>query len=735
MADCDPEPEFNLSIQKVCYCILNDGTYRFWFEITNKNDIPVDYNWTVSTNPITGSGTIGKGIGPSQTRLDYIYVDVPADDLPGILRLYRSCDGDFQQSIGFNPPNFRECDRCPYPEMLDPHLTLIADPTGCLYATPESEDDHFTLTAYTSDYSLGPLVGATVTFTIDTGTNIASFSGTDADVHTIDVTTDANGVATAYVYQDGTYLSGDVTVSATVTDTTFADLTDTDSVTVSFCPKCEFVSLSADDYILNASTPSTTLRAYPLDYAGNPMPDGYIVNFATTVGTISNVTSVSGGEATALLTYDDSTLPIVAVVSTATPCGSNDHIEVTFLPLPEQDLFLVAVPPKASLCEGNTTLYAEFQTNVGGVEGREVTFSIVTDPAPDTSSASLSSSTATTNAQGIASVTLYNDEEETVVVEASVEGEGGTITSNQLSVEFTPLTVKLASLVSPATTDSLPTLNTCSQDTLPVTVEVTDCNDDPMPNVTVYFSTTSGSFNTSSVATNAEGQATAYLSPSGDAEIADVTASCPCGTSFYFDVVFTPGDACSIDAYAVPSVIPADGMSISLVYADVYDCCGNPVSDGTNVCFMTDAGTMLYEPPQDATVTGTAHMPLQSSRDPTLATVLAYLCEDDTISDVATVTFEPLISESQTGADWSPFFTRPLLTYTLSRAQTIWDCLQGSLPEQPSSDLISNLEEIQAHIAQAATLTNPIHASGELASAIDLMCEIARDLGSDCCER
>ena len=584
-AICDPEPDFNLSIQKVCYCVLDDGTYRFWFEITNKNDIPVDYYWTVSTNPVTGSGTIGAGVGPSVTRLQYFYVDVPPNDVPGQLRLYRTCDDDFQQSIGFNPPNFEHCDRCPFPTLLDANITVIADPTGCVYTSPSTAGDYFVVTAYVTDYTLGPLNGADVTFTISSGQDIASFDATDPDVHQVVNTTYTNGIATAHVYHDaGTYDSGDVMVTATVSDNTFAPdyvLTSSDSTTVSFCPVCDTLTLTADDSPLDAHTPSTTLRAVVLDFAGDPMPDGMIVSFSTTVGTISNVTPVTGGEATALLTYDGTTLPIVAVVSATSSCGADDILRVQYLPVYEGDLALTAVPPIASLCVGSTTLYAHFTSETLDVSGRDVIFSVVNSPS---GTYDISPNSATTNNDGVAVTTLSNNAAETVQVQASLTIDTETFTSDVLDVVFTPATVASIELLFPDTDPGPVTLDTCQGSPLAITVVVRDCTDAVMGGIPIYFASTAGTISASPVLSDGNGHATAYLTPSGLVEIAHITVSCPCGTNIDFDVSFVPGAPCSIDAYAVPSSIPADGTSIALVYADVYDCCGNPVENGPSVC-------------------------------------------------------------------------------------------------------------------------------------------------------
>ena len=153
-----PPPTYDLTVQKVCKCSGIDD-FTFWFEVTNKNDYDVDYYYEVYQNAgnillyTSATHTILAGEGPSNPRLDFFKVTVTDSQVPGTVRVYLVNGDDFQQAIGFNPPNFTECENCINPSFLEPTVTLVAEPSDCLYAQPDDKDIPSVITAYVFDYT------------------------------------------------------------------------------------------------------------------------------------------------------------------------------------------------------------------------------------------------------------------------------------------------------------------------------------------------------------------------------------------------------------------------------------------------------------------------------------------------------------------------------------------------------------------------------------------------------
>jgi len=76
-------------------------------------------------------------------------------------------------------------------------------------------------------------------------------------------------------------------------------------------------------------------------------------------------------------------------------------------------------------------------------------------------------------------------------------------------------------------------------------------------------------------------------------------------------------------------------------------------------------------------------------------------------------------------ASWSPVFTQPLARTQLASVLSQWDDLLERLPEEPSDEMAAFIEQIQGYMANAAQLTNPIYASGQLSKAAAAMQQLA----------
>ncbi len=76
-------------------------------------------------------------------------------------------------------------------------------------------------------------------------------------------------------------------------------------------------------------------------------------------------------------------------------------------------------------------------------------------------------------------------------------------------------------------------------------------------------------------------------------------------------------------------------------------------------------------------------------------------------------------------ARWSPVVIQPLARTQLETVLAQWEDLSGRLQDEPTDDMAALIAQIQAHVANAAQLTNPVYAAGQLSKALELMEELA----------
>ncbi len=76
--------------------------------------------------------------------------------------------------------------------------------------------------------------------------------------------------------------------------------------------------------------------------------------------------------------------------------------------------------------------------------------------------------------------------------------------------------------------------------------------------------------------------------------------------------------------------------------------------------------------------------------------------------------------------------TKPLALAQYNTANELWTCIVTCLPEEIPEDVQEMIDEAQAHMANATSLSNPIYSNGELVKAIKLMKNISEALGCEC---
>jgi len=108
---------------------------------------------------------------------------------------------------------------------------------------------------------------------------------------------------------------------------------------------------------------------------------------------------------------------------------------------------------------------------------------------------------------------------------------------------------------------------------------------------TVDFATDKGTVFPASALTDTAGRATTVLTSGVTTGYARVTATCE-GASGYTEVLLTSTIPKYIQLNALPNQLPADGLSQSIITAEVLDSLYNPVTDGVRIKFFTDLGTL-----------------------------------------------------------------------------------------------------------------------------------------------
>jgi adhesin/invasin len=167
-----------------------------------------------------------------------------------------------------------------------------------------------------------------------------------------------------------------------------------------------------------------------------------------------------------------------------------------------------------------------------------------------------------------------------------------------------------------------PTSIGLSGQTSNIEATVKDVGGNNVPDGTVVtFTTSLGTLGSDTITrTTASGMATAVLRSGTIAGRAIITGT---ADSVYdiAEVIFNPGPPYTVTLKAVPPAIPANGVSTSMILANVTDQYGNTVADGTGCSFQTTLGSVW--PPYDTTLHGVAETILTSTDSPGLATVTA----------------------------------------------------------------------------------------------------------------
>lgn len=429
------------------------------------------------------------------------------------------------------------------------------------------------------------VAGESVTLNITTNASggvLSSFS----------LTTDANGQA------NSTYTSG----SGTGTDTVQGKLASGTAQTTSLTVTAVVRPANGVAIALGNSTPTvnstSSVTATVVDSSNNPLQN-VTVSFQATSGSIpASAQTDAQGRATVNFTAPATT---GSVTITASSAGIFARASSTVMPGQASSLIVSLAPAKVA--PGRTTsVTARLTDGTNAIQGRSVQFT-----APG-GSGSFSSSTAVTDASGVATVsfTAANSASTTVssvTISAAVNPEG--VTGSQ-SLTVDPSAVSLQDITLTALSPSAPADGVS---TVTVRAKATGSDGQPLSGVGISFSSSLGLPASGTQNTDASGNADFVITAPSKAGSATVKAASG-GVVRQIVVNFTAGPASIISLTLTPNSIGS--ASLASATALVTDANNNPV-EGETVQFSVPtnssggaytSGTAL-QTAADGTVTAT----------------------------------------------------------------------------------------------------------------------------------
>ena len=449
--------------------------------------------------------------------------------------------------------------------------TLLAD--GISYGT---------LTLTLTDEQGDPVDGANVSFSIDYGYI------TEADSRT-----DEFGEAEATVVSAVSVTDLNATVEAEIS---YGGMEYTELAMISMLGVTLDVDATPKENPADGISTATVSAVLKMTSSGTPLA-GYEVLFGTSLGAVgASAYTNLGGIATSVLVSPTSA-GVADVV--ARYGGHTDTVQVTF-----GELDLSIMPGLTRMVADGITYQAVFATLLTGdnnpVVGATINFStthgVITRSAMTNmwgdAVAFLTSSTYPATATVTATFEDISDEAQ-VSFEVPV-----------ISLKATPLSV----VAEPGVFST-------------ISAYVSFSDGVPVPDSTlVSFRTTEGTIAPYTF-TNS-GIVYTRLTPSGVASDDVVVTSYSGAASKTTHVVFIPGLAANVHAYATPNTIPADGNTYATIVAEVTDSYGNYVKDGTVVDFLLLSGSGIMAP-SAVTSSGMATVKFMPSGTSYTATVRA----------------------------------------------------------------------------------------------------------------
>ncbi|MDP2982110.1 MAG: invasin domain 3-containing protein [Candidatus Latescibacter sp.] len=413
-------------------------------------------------------------------------------------------------------------------------------------------------------------------------------------------------------------------------------------VTIKIQELVSFINVTAISPTLLADGKSTTeIRAVLKNEDGNPVPDGTVITFSTTGGSLNTkVSTALGGTATAILTSSTTPGEVVVTVKSG---QMNETVKVIFK---ETVSYITATATPSNItADGKTTceIKATLKDYTGAFvkDGTVVSFS--------TDGGTLESAVVTTT-NGVAITRLTSDKTQKDVNVTALSGSIKDIAK----VIFEEAGVNINQVSDIVMTVSNSTIEADGITSAIITAQLRKFNGDPIDvPTTVVFSTDIGEVS-KFVRSDQSGRAVAQFT-SGVVGTATISASV--GTiKGYTNVIVVPGKPQSIQLSFTPTTVGVQksGRNETLqIKADVKDNKNNPVRDGNMIKFelvgaydtgvtITPGGTTAFMSRPVPTVNGIATVSFHSGTRAGTIRVKA------TVVDSTGVVVTPVVSSETT---------------------------------------------------------------------------------------
>uniref|UniRef100_UPI0026EC11A7 Ig-like domain-containing protein n=1 Tax=Hafnia alvei TaxID=569 RepID=UPI0026EC11A7 len=430
------------------------------------------------------------------------------------------------------------------------------------------------ITAKITDANANTVSNVAVHFTVSNGAQITTVIGVTGD----------DGIATATV----TSLKAETyTVTVQIPDSGNSAQVDTRFIADSSTATIIDSNLTIDpNGALDNGVNTDNVEAIVTDANGNLVPNA-TVNFVVASGaTITTVIGTTGtdGKATAMVTSSTSGKYVV----TATVNGHSASKDAVF----------VADSSTATITSGNLKVTVDnalangtamdaVQAKVTDTHGNNVPNVTVNFTADH--GAIVTTASAVTDINGLASTTLSNTTSGTTNIVAAVNGTNQNVNTNFAPDDSTATIIKGNLIVTQNNAKANGT------DSNKVQATVTDANGNPVPNTAVSFTADNGAtVVTTSITTDTQGLASTTLT-NVKAGITNVTATVN-GHSQAVDTTFVADDSTATivsgDLTVTVDKAKANGADSNKVQATVTDASGNPVPNIT-VTFAADNGATI----------------------------------------------------------------------------------------------------------------------------------------------
>jgi hypothetical protein len=438
------------------------------------------------------------------------------------------------------------------------------------------------LTLTLTDEEGDALEGANVSFSIDYGYIAAA-----------DARTDASGQAKATIVSETSTTDLIATVEA---DISHEGLHYTELAMISMLGVTLSVDANPKDNPADGISTSQVEATLKLTSTGTPLA-GYEVLFGTSLGAVgASAYTNLGGIATSVLVSP--TTAGVADVVTAYG-GHRDTVQVTF-----GELELTLTPGLTRMVADGVTYQAVYATLLTGdnnpVVGATVNFATTHGVITRSSMTNMwGDAVAFLTSAAYPAIATVTATFENVSDDAQVSFENPVIT-----LKATPMSI----VAQPSMFST-------------ISAYVSFSDGAPVPDSTlVMFRTTEGLI--TPMEFTRSGIVYTRLVPNGVASD-NVTVTAYSGASSKTaSLVFIPGLATNVHAYATPTSVPGDGNTYATIVAEVTDAYGNFVEDGTVVNFSLTGGSGILQP-SAVTSSGVATVKFVPVTGPYTATVMA----------------------------------------------------------------------------------------------------------------